>query len=241
MFMKFFKHIQNLLFGKIPSVLPESYSKAIQTRGFIPIHLHQRRINLNLCKWDLQTLCFLPADRCFYDEHLSFDGRNPCFYSPPLAKSPLKAISNGFPPTKPTFYSQSITSTATDFDPLPPSSNKVFESLNLKPPAPTSGMPRPWRRCRLTSRSTRIPTPSSSTCRAEVRRHQGSGGGQQCAGDQRREEARGGEGRWVLTVTVEKLPPPEPKKPKTIEEPLSGFDLGSMAWGDENTDLFITV
>ncbi|WJZ84892.1 hypothetical protein VitviT2T_004469 [Vitis vinifera] len=45
----------------------------------------------------------------------------------------------------------------------------------------------------------------------------------------------------VLTVTVEKLPPPEPKKPKTIEEPLSGFDLGSMAWGDENTDLFITV
>ncbi|RVX17419.1 17.2 kDa class II heat shock protein [Vitis vinifera] len=45
----------------------------------------------------------------------------------------------------------------------------------------------------------------------------------------------------VLTVTVEKLPPPEPKKPKTIEEPLFGFDLGSMAWGDEDTDLFITV
>ncbi|RVW52447.1 17.2 kDa class II heat shock protein [Vitis vinifera] len=85
----------------------------------------------------------------------------------------------------------------------------------------------------------------------EARRHQGSGGGRQCAGDQRREEARGGEGRrkyyvrmegrmgkfmrkfalqgmrnssdrcemsgWVLTVTVQKLPPPGPRKPKITE------------------------
>ncbi|RVX17414.1 hypothetical protein CK203_003590 [Vitis vinifera] len=68
-------------------------------------------------------------------------------------------------------------------------------SLSAPPLAPTSATPRPWRRRLLTSRSTRIPTPSSSTCGAEVRRHQGSGGGRQCAGDQRREEARGREGR----------------------------------------------
>ncbi|RVX17486.1 17.2 kDa class II heat shock protein [Vitis vinifera] len=65
---------------------------------------------------------------------------------------------------------------------------------------------------------------------AEVRRHQGSGGERQCAGDQRREEAGGGEGRrqvhGVLTVTVEKLPPPEPKKPRPLRRLCLGLILG---------------
>ncbi|RVW52394.1 17.9 kDa class II heat shock protein [Vitis vinifera] len=36
------------------------------------------------------------------------------------------------------------------------------------------------------------------------------------SGERKREEEKEG-AKWVLTVTVEKLPPPEPKKPKTIE------------------------
>ena len=34
---------------------------------------------------------------------MSYDGRNPCFYPPPLARFPLKAVFNEFPPKAPTF------------------------------------------------------------------------------------------------------------------------------------------
>ncbi|RVX17494.1 hypothetical protein CK203_003588 [Vitis vinifera] len=64
------------------------------------------------------------------------------------------------------------------------------KSPSAPPLAPTSATPRPWRRRRLTSRSARIPTLSSSTCRGlkscDIKVQVEDG---QCAGDQRREEA----------------------------------------------------
>ena len=57
MLMKFFKHLHDLLFGKVPCVLPEGYSQTIRVRGFIPIHLHHHQI-VNNCSmvFNLHTM-----------------------------------------------------------------------------------------------------------------------------------------------------------------------------------------
>ncbi|KAI6679916.1 hypothetical protein NL676_033797 [Syzygium grande] len=83
---------------------------------------------------------------------------------------------------------------------VPDEADKSFNA----PPAPTSATPGPWR-----------PPPGRRQGVPQLlclrRRHAGP----QVRGHQEAVSAVCRDG--VLTVTVEKLPPPEPKKPKTVQ------------------------